>query len=75
MNPYARRYEVQYWAPEEELGARKIPMEHPTSGIWTAFPNGAITDGKGGTATLQLSSISYQRSHPASLDDGIVEYG
>ena len=23
---------------------------------WTAFPNGAITDGKGGTATLQLSS-------------------
>jgi hypothetical protein len=62
MDPYARRYEVQYWAPER-AGAESSPMERPTSGIWTAFPNGAIADGKGGTLTLQLSSSSINARH------------
>ena len=38
-------------------------MEHPTSGIWTAFPNGTVTDGKAGTATLQLSSSALPVRH------------
>jgi hypothetical protein len=61
-DPYARRYEVQYWAPEK-AGAEGSPMEHQTSGIWTAFPNGAITEGNGGTATLQLSSSPINARH------------
>lgn len=47
--PYARGYEVQYWTGEH-------PMERPTGGVWTAFPTGIITNGKGGTETLQLAA-------------------
>jgi len=54
-DPYARRYEVQYWAAEKK-GADESPMDRPTSGTWTAFPTGIITDGRGGTVTLPLSS-------------------
>ena len=41
--PYATHFVVQYFTGED--GIRK-----PTSGVWEAFPGGAITDGKGGTA-------------------------
>lgn len=54
LDPYARRYEIQYW--EKTGGEASSPMDRPTSGIWTAFPSGTITDGKGGLATIQLSS-------------------
>lgn len=54
MDPYARCYEVQYWVSEKTGGESSSPMDRPTSGIWTAFPNGIITDGKG-AATIQLS--------------------
>jgi F5/8 type C domain-containing protein len=47
--PYARSYEVQYWTGEH-------PMERPAAGVWTAFPNGIVTEGKGETVTLQLAS-------------------
>jgi hypothetical protein len=33
------------------------PMDRPTSGRWTTFPHGAITDSAGGTATIELSSV------------------
>ena len=55
MNPYARRYEVRYWVSEKTSAEGSSPMERPTSGIWTAFPNGTVVDGKGVSATLQLS--------------------
>jgi hypothetical protein len=46
--PYARKYAVQYWIGEN-------PIRKPTAGVWQAFPSGAITNAKGGEATLQLS--------------------
>ena len=48
--PYARRYKVQYW-----LGIGDA-MDDPENGQWKDFPQGNITDGQGGTVTLQLSS-------------------
>ncbi|MGB8673471.1 MAG: hypothetical protein WCD27_03875 [Candidatus Acidiferrales bacterium] len=48
--PYARHYLVQYFTGDD-------PIRHPTAGIWQTFPNGAISDGKGGDATLQLSEM------------------
>ncbi len=47
-NPYARKYEVQYWVGENA-------MDQPTAGTWTAFPQGLINDGQGGTVTLKLA--------------------
>jgi hypothetical protein len=65
-HPYARSYEVQYWSgakaksktkkKEIENVPAQNPMEAPTSGAWNAFPEGVVTDGKGGTVTLQLGS-------------------
>jgi hypothetical protein len=48
--PYARNYVVQYWTGEN-------PIRKPTAGVWQTFPAGAVTNGKGGEATLQLSRI------------------
>ncbi len=47
-DPFATAYEVQYWEGSHD------PMSGPTSGVWNAFPDGIIEDGKGGTATLKL---------------------
>jgi F5/8 type C domain len=47
--PYATHYLVQYWTgvdPMHETGA---------AGSWVTFPQGAISKGKGGKATVQLS--------------------
>ena len=46
--PYAKKYIVEYWNGLD-------PFHAPTRGVWTAFPNGAITNGAGGTVTLRLS--------------------
>ncbi len=60
--PYARSYEVQYWSGE---GGSENPMDRPTTGVWTVFPDGIIGGGKGGSATLQLApepiSVRYLR--------------
>jgi hypothetical protein len=45
--PYAKQYLVQYWTGDEAV-------KQPTKGSWVAFPAGIITNGKGGTVTLQL---------------------
>jgi F5/8 type C domain-containing protein len=45
--PYATKYLVQYWTGDD-------PIRKPTTGVWQTFPRGAVTDGKGGNATLQL---------------------
>ncbi|HEV2117262.1 MAG TPA: discoidin domain-containing protein [Terriglobales bacterium] len=47
--PYARRYEVQYWTGEHA-------MEKPTEGKWAVFSQGAVADGRGGSVTLKLAT-------------------
>lgn len=47
--PFARKYRVQYW-----LGSNDA-MDEPEKGEWKDYPAGVVTDGKGGTETLQLS--------------------
>src|SRR5580692_706373 len=46
--PFARQYVIQYWNGED-------PIKKPAQGAWIAFPNGVISDGQGGSPTLQLS--------------------
>jgi F5/8 type C domain len=48
-NPYARRYQVQYWSGEKD------PLSHPTTAAWVTFPQGIISGSRGGSETLQLS--------------------
>ena len=48
--PYAQSYEVQYWLGEGDA------MDEQDKGAWKTFVSGAVTDGKGGTATLRLDS-------------------
>jgi hypothetical protein len=50
-DPYARRYAVQFWT-----GAIQPFYDGTTKGTWQAFPQGSVTDGKGGTVTLKLVS-------------------
>jgi hypothetical protein len=47
--PYARAYQVEYWTGEDA-------MDDQGNGDWKKFASGAVTDGKGGTATLSLAS-------------------
>jgi len=47
--PYAQQYVLQYWTGEN-------PIKFPTKGTWVAFPAGVVTNGKGGSATLRLTS-------------------
>ena len=79
IDPYARTYEVQYWSnkkpnkktineePVSEAAGEDLsnesPMDRPTSGVWTTFPSGLITDAKAGTATLQLASTPIPVRH------------
>jgi hypothetical protein len=57
-DPYARHYVVQYWTGED-------PIKKPSAGAWVAFPNGVISEGQGGSPTIQLSaapiSVQYLR--------------
>src|SRR5215813_9523006 len=50
-NPYARRYAVQFWT-----GTLEPFYDCTMNGTWQTFPQGNITDGKGGTVTLRLVS-------------------
>ena len=47
--PYARIYKVQYWVGDGDA------MDEPNQGLWKDFASGAITEGHGGTVTLQLN--------------------
>src|SRR5205807_167053 len=49
--PFARRYEVQYWTGDD-------PMHAPTRGAWQTFPQGVVSDGKGKTETIRLSGMA-----------------
>ena len=59
--PYARKYRVQYWLGNGDA------IDDPQSGQWQDFPEGAITDGKGGTVTLQLSSTPVAAKYVRAL--------
>ena len=48
-DPYASKFLVQYWSGGED------PMNKPVAGIWTTFPAGEISAGKGGNALLRLA--------------------
>ena len=50
-NPYAKRYNVQFWT-----GTQEPFYEGINKGTWQTFPIGTIIDGKGGTPTLKLMS-------------------
>jgi len=45
-DPYAQSFEVQYW-----VGAGDA-MDEQDKGEWKTFPNGTVTDAKGGVTTL-----------------------
>jgi hypothetical protein len=50
-SPYARHYAVQFWTGDLE------PFyDGTTKGTWQTFPQGTITEGKGGIATIRLVS-------------------
>jgi hypothetical protein len=55
-NPYARKYDVQYWIGEDEF-ERQDALNRQTTGVWTTFPSGEVQDAKGGTPLLKLASI------------------
>ncbi len=40
--PYAVQYAVQYWTGDD-------PIYDPANGAWVTFPNGAVSNGAGGT--------------------------
>ena len=71
-DPYARRYLVQFWTGED-------PIRKPTLGVWQTFPRGAITDGKGGAATIHLSdelfSVQYIRILMTESSDTCDSHG
>ena len=48
-SPYARRYLVQYWTSERD------PLTSATAGAWVSFPDGIVTNGRGGSETLKLA--------------------
>lgn len=50
-DPYAKNYVLQYWSGDEAI-------KQPTKGSWVTFPDGVITNGKGGTITHQLTSLT-----------------
>jgi hypothetical protein len=47
-DPYARKYDVQYWTGEDA-------MVKPTAGVWNLFPGGMVKDGQGGAVMLKLA--------------------
>lgn len=49
--PYATNYLIQYWTGED-------PIRAQTKGVWQTFPQGTITNGKGGVATIQFNETA-----------------
>ncbi|HEY6332210.1 MAG TPA: discoidin domain-containing protein, partial [Blastocatellia bacterium] len=49
-DPYAKRYLVQYWTGDD-------PIKAQTKGVWHTFPEGEITSGRGGDATIRLAAF------------------
>lgn len=47
-DPYATRFLVQYWTGDD-------PIHSATHGAWLTFPQGSVSNGKGGSDVLRLS--------------------
>jgi len=65
--PYARKYEVQYWDGAGDA------MDYQDKGVWKNFDSGSVADGKGGTATVQLSAAPISARF-VRIFDGIVQH-
>jgi hypothetical protein len=50
-DPYAQNFEVQYWVGDGDA------MDDQDKGAWKSFPNGKVTEAKGGITTLKLGSV------------------
>ena len=50
-NPYATRYQVEYWTGEDALDFDGGPK-----GEWKVFPSGVFKTGRGGIVTLKLAN-------------------
>jgi F5/8 type C domain/Glycosyl hydrolases family 39 len=48
-NPYATKYTVEYWTGKEDA------LTKPLAGTWVKFPEGAVTDGTGGSKVERLA--------------------
>ena len=66
--PYARVYQVQYWAGDGDA------MDEQDKGAWKTFAAGEKSDGKGGTETILLDPIWRHNKIRSRSDDPIVEY-
>jgi len=55
-DPYAKRYQVQYWTGDDPIG-------DPGNGNWKNFSRGRITNGQGGTVTLKLANKPVQAEY------------
>jgi hypothetical protein len=65
--PSAREYAVQYWVGADPMnweepaldstnqGGEYLPVANQAMGNWVGFPQGAVQDGRGGSATLKLA--------------------
>src|SRR5579871_557884 len=73
-NPYAVRYQVQYW-----VGARALDFDRGPDGEWKVFPSGVLNNAKGGTVNLKLSdtpvSARYLRILMTSSSNTCDEHG
>ena len=49
-DPYAQNFAVQYWVGDGDA------MDDQDKGAWKSFPNGTVTESKGGVTTLRLGS-------------------
>ena len=59
--PYARDFEVQYWVGDGDA------MDDQDKGAWKDFPQGSVTDGKGGIETLRMGSSAVSNEVRAHL--------
>lgn len=48
-NPYATSYVVQYWTGKADA------LEKQTDGLWVTFPQGEVSDGRGGDVIQRLA--------------------
>jgi len=48
-NPYATKYEVQYWTGREDA------LNKQADGLWAEFPQGDVSQGKGGDGVQRLA--------------------
>lgn len=52
-NPFATNFQVQYWTGDDAFN-------DPANGTWQTFPQGAVSNGAGGTVTLRLSTAAVE---------------